>query len=62
MTELQLYKKVEESAKICHCSKYEPPKRLNPRWGMDYSLRPVKKDTEERCTRCGRLFRKSREC
>ena len=42
--------------RICHCSKYEPPKRLNPRWGMDYSLRPVKKDIEERCTRCGRLL------
>ena len=43
--------------RICHCSEYEPPKRLNPRWGMDYSIRSKRDDErEERCTRCGRLL------
>lgn len=41
---------------ICHCPKYEPPKRFTPRWGMDYSLRKKPDAHEKRCTRCGRLL------
>ncbi|WP_316506130.1 hypothetical protein [Nitrosopumilus sp.] len=43
---------------ICHCPKYELPKRMVPRWGMDYSPRIIKNDDdlEKRCARCGTLL------
>ena len=41
----------------CHCPKYEPPSKWNPRWGMDYTPRTANNDDQEkRCTRCGRLL------
>jgi len=51
---------LQEDAGECmkyHCPEYKSPSKLNPRWGMDYTLRTTKNDVhEKRCTRCGRLL------